>query len=71
MKRQTLPDLLHIRGLKLVDLARRLKVDKATVTRWSQKEVPADRVADVVRATGIPAEQIRPDMAKIFAGGAQ
>lgn len=67
MSKQTLPILLRDRGLRLVDLARRLKVDKATITRWAQKEVPADRVADVVRVTGIPAEKIRPDMAKVFA----
>jgi DNA-binding transcriptional regulator YdaS (Cro superfamily) len=32
---------------------------------WEQ--VPSDRVTDVSRATGIPPEQLRPDLASIFA----
>ncbi len=59
--------LLNARQLKLADLARALKVDKATVTRWSQRGVPAERVAEVSKATGIAACDLRPDLAKTFA----
>lgn len=58
--------LLKNRGLKLIDLARKLEVDKATVSRWAQKEVPAERLAAVERATGIAPEDLRPDLASIF-----
>lgn len=66
MQKPLLQRLLHSRDLRLVDLARRLKVDKATVTRWARSEVPADRVGDVVRETGIPAAELRPDLAAVF-----
>lgn len=63
----TLSDLLKDRGMKLVDLARELKVNKATVSRWGQKEVPTDRLAAVEKATGIPPGELRPDLASVFA----
>lgn len=58
----TLKSLLQKRGLKLTDLAKAASVDKATVTRWAQNRVPAERVLDVERMTGIPRHQIRPDL---------
>lgn len=66
MQKPLLQTLLHNRGLRLIDLARRVNVDKATVTRWARKEVPAERIEDVVRATGISAADLRPDLAHIF-----
>lgn len=59
--------LLKRQGMRPIDLARALSVDKATVSRWSQKGVPAERIADVARATGISATEIRPDLASVFA----
>ena len=56
-----LTSLLKDRGLRLIDLARLLEVDKGTVTRWGQKTVPLGRVFDVERVTGIPREKLRPD----------
>lgn len=67
MTTQLLPKLLRNRGLRLIDLARLLHVDKATVTRWSKKEIPAERLADIVRVTGIAATDLRPDLASVFA----
>ncbi len=64
----SLVTLLKARGLRLADLATRLEVDKATVTRWAQKSVPVGRVSDVSRVTGIPVEKLRPDLAGMFAG---
>lgn len=62
-----LPTLLRSRGLRLIDVAKAMGVDKATVTRWAQKQVPSDRVAEVSHFTGIPPEELRPDLAALFA----
>lgn len=59
--------LLRNRGLRLIDVARRVGVDKATVTRWARKEIPVDRIEEVSRATGIPVTDLRPDLAVVFA----
>ena len=53
--------------MRLADLARGLGVNKATVTRWAQKEIPLDRLKDIEHLTGIPAAELRPDAARIFA----
>lgn len=54
--------LVKARGLKLIDLSRGLGVDKATVTRWAQKRIPAERVVEIERVTGIPRHDLRPDL---------
>lgn len=58
--------LLRERGLRLIDLARGLGVDKATVTRWARNGIPSDRVSDIASITGIPAADLRPDLAMVF-----
>lgn len=62
MKNSDLTLMLKNVGLKLGDLARLANVDKATATRWAQKRIPAERVIDVERLTGIPRECLRPDV---------
>jgi len=62
MSNPNLQALLAEKGLRLIDLSRILGVNKATVTRWSQRDVPAETVLTVERATGIPREKIRPDI---------
>ena len=57
-----LDEILQKRGLRFADLARTLGVDKATVTRWGQKGIPAERVPDVERLTGISRHELRPDL---------
>ncbi len=57
-----LRQLLETKGLRLIDLARRLGVNKATVSRWSQGTIPANRAVDIESATDIPREQLRPDL---------
>lgn len=54
--------LMKARGLKLIDVSRRLGVDKATVSRWAQKRIPAERVIDVERLTGVSRNELRPDL---------
>lgn len=61
-----LATLLSNRGLKLIDLARKLQVNKATVSRWAEKSVPTSRLADVERVTGIAPCDLRPDLADVF-----
>lgn len=48
--------------MKPVDLARSLGVDKGSVSRWCNHRVPAERVLEIERATGIRRELIRPDI---------
>lgn len=62
-----LATLLKNRDMKLIDLARKLNVNKATVSRWNEKEVPSDRLADIERETGIAPCDLRPDLASVFA----
>jgi DNA-binding transcriptional regulator YdaS (Cro superfamily) len=55
-------------GLKLalratrswVELARRLGLKPQTV--WGWKRIPATRLVEVERATGVPRENLRPDL---------
>lgn len=46
----------------LADLAGDFGVDKSTVLRWETGKVPADRVLEVERITGISRHQLRPDI---------
>lgn len=50
------------RGMTLEQLGELFGVNKTTVMRWEAGRVPADRVRDVSRVTGIPLEQLRPDL---------
>lgn len=54
----------------LDELGTALGVDKSTMLRWERGRVPAERVLDVERLTGISRDVLRPDLAKIFAGAA-
>jgi transcriptional regulator with XRE-family HTH domain len=72
MKPETrLVGLLKAKGLRLVDLANRLDVDRGTVTRWSQKEIPLGRLKDIEAETGISARDLRPDLAELLEKGVQ
>jgi DNA-binding transcriptional regulator YdaS (Cro superfamily) len=45
-----------------------LGLTRASVLKWRQ--VPAERVVDIERITGIPREQLRPDLFRIPAEAA-
>lgn len=47
------------RGL-LAKVAHGLGLTRAAVVKWDK--VPAERVVDIERITGIPREQLRPDL---------
>lgn len=46
--------------MRPIDLARKLGVDKSTVSRW-EDQIPLKRVFDIERETGIPRDKLRPD----------
>lgn len=46
-------------------LARAIGIKPQAISQW--RRVPADRVGDVAVATGIPAADLRPDLAETFA----
>jgi DNA-binding transcriptional regulator YdaS (Cro superfamily) len=46
--------------MRLAHLARELGVTKSAISQW--KRVPAERLGDVSRITGIPMEILRPDL---------
>lgn len=50
------------RGMTLAEVAKAASVNKSTVTRWFQSRVPAERVLDLERITGLPRETLRPDL---------
>lgn len=58
----TLPSELSSRGLRQADLARLLGVEKSMVSKWARNRVPAERLVDIERLTGIPREVLRPDI---------
>jgi transcriptional regulator with XRE-family HTH domain len=50
-------------GLSQMDLARRLGVrGSGTISKWENGQVPAERVLDIARLTGIPPHRLRPDI---------
>jgi DNA-binding transcriptional regulator YdaS (Cro superfamily) len=59
----TLTRYLEKRGATM-RLAEKLGVSPSTVFRWGQRRVPAERLPEVSRATGIPARVLRPDLAQ-------
>ena len=62
MQRTDLKSLIHAKGLRLSHVADVLGVDKATVTRWAQDRVPAERARAVADITGIELHELRPDL---------
>ena len=62
METSSLKNLLHERGFKLAHVARDLGVDKGTLTKWSQHRVPAEKVLELEKVTGIPRHVIRSDL---------
>lgn len=44
-------------------VARELGVTRAAVAKW--EKIPAERVVEVERVTGIPREELRPDLYRI------
>ena len=49
-------------GLTQAALAKDLGVQSPAVCKWERGRIPAERVLDVERATGIPRHRLRPDL---------
>lgn len=49
-------------GGSLEAVGRLLGVNRSTVLRWERGRIPAERVLDVERVTGIPRHELRPDL---------
>jgi DNA-binding transcriptional regulator YdaS (Cro superfamily) len=62
MTKPNFRSLLAKRGMRMSDLASCMGVNRSSVTRWAQKGVPAARVIDVEKATGIKRKLLRPDL---------
>lgn len=54
--------LLEKSGIKQSELARKLGVNKSTVALWILRRIPAERVIEIERETGIPRGELRPDI---------
>jgi DNA-binding transcriptional regulator YdaS (Cro superfamily) len=52
--------LFAAHGVVKLHLAKALGITHGAVNQW--RRVPAERVIDVERATGIPREKLRPDL---------
>jgi transcriptional regulator with XRE-family HTH domain len=48
--------------MTLARLARELGITRGAVAQWER--VPAERLGDVARVTGIPMDRLRPDLFK-------
>lgn len=62
MSKNDLRTLLKAKGFNLAGLAALAGIDKATATRWAQRRIPAERVLEVERLTGVPRHELRPDI---------
>jgi DNA-binding transcriptional regulator YdaS (Cro superfamily) len=43
-------------------LARALGITHGAIQQWARTRVPAERVLDIERLTGVPREELRPDL---------
>jgi hypothetical protein len=64
---KALRDFLHKPGMQAA-LAKKLKIARQAVGEWAtgQRAVPLGRIIAVEAFTGIPREQIRPDIYKLL-----
>lgn len=64
----TLHQAMRDKGITDADLADAVGVSREAVRMWrsGQRRIAVDRVAAVSAATGIPAAELRPDLAATF-----
>jgi DNA-binding transcriptional regulator YdaS (Cro superfamily) len=58
-------DLISKRGAAVL-IADAMGVSHSTVMRWARRQVPAARLSELSRVTGIPARDLRPDLAHLL-----
>lgn len=61
--------LEQVPPLKKADLARLLNVSKTTIARWEEgrRKIDPELVPNIAEKTGISAQELRPDLADVFA----
>ena len=42
--------------------AKALGIDRVTLYRWARKQVPAEKLVEIEKVTGIPRHDLRPDL---------
>lgn len=57
-----LKTVLADHGFNLSRFADLVEVNKSTATRWVNSGIPAARLVEVERRTGIPRQKLRPDL---------
>ncbi len=57
-----LTDYLGEERGRLTKLADTLGINRVTLYRWAKSAVPAEKVVEIERVTGIPRRQLRPDL---------
>ena len=63
MSMKSISEKICSSGFTLTQIAQQLGVDKSRVVRWRQSgRIPAHRVLDMERVTGIPRHELRPDI---------
>jgi DNA-binding transcriptional regulator YdaS (Cro superfamily) len=62
MVRTSFQKRLEEKGITQSALAARLGVNKSTVALWVLRRIPAERVIEIERETGIPRCELRPDI---------
>lgn len=64
----TLKSWLKAEHGRVTELASALGITHSAVLQW--RHVPADKVLEVERVTGIPRHELRPDLAAVFGSAA-
>lgn len=57
-----LTDYLSEERGRITKLADTLGINRVTLYRWAKSAVPAEKVVEIERVTGIPRRQLRPDL---------
>lgn len=68
MRPHPLTAFRHDQALSQEALAEMLGVSRVTVTRWERgtRKIKADKLSVIARKTGIPAGELRPDLARVM-----
>lgn len=62
MSEETFYQLLEDKNIRPAELARKMDLNRSSITIWARNRIPAERVLEVERITGIPRTRLRPDI---------
>jgi DNA-binding transcriptional regulator YdaS (Cro superfamily) len=66
MRHMSLSKHLRRPGVTAVSIAQQMGVSHTSVLRWAAGSVPVKRLPELARVTGIPARDLRPDLAHLL-----